>query len=678
MAYLSLYRKYRSQSFDELEGQDHVIRTLQNAIRAGKISHAYLFCGPRGTGKTSTARLLAKAVNCDSGPTPEPCNQCPACTQITEGRHLDVKEMDAASNRGINDIRDLRDTVAFAPAEGRYTVYIIDEVHQLTPEAFNALLKTLEEPPPHVLFVLATTEAHEVPATIVSRCQKFEFRRASVAQLKERIAAVAKEEGVQINDGALELLAREANGGWRDALSLLEQVLAYTDGAIGPKEVYTVLGTVEADVLYGLAAAIHLADGAIAFNTLDELISEGKDPRQLLRDLTAHYRNLMLAAAGRPIGDADSVAKITEQARTYGTPRLLEALQVLAQTEREARHAEQPLILLELAIGRLMSPRPAGASVQQSSLPPPVASAGEARPTARTGPTRPTERPREAPPSGNGASTPEPPTQPLTLGDARYGKDEDVDLSAFDTPAVSKPDSPKTAAAAHPRTPTAPSPAPPSGPAAPVLDSPDLGVIRTKWRVVLEELRRDRRNTVLATTLADTTPDQLNGGELVIRFPSRMMADMFQKKGRAHAEPLEQAILRVTGCQVTVRGEFGQSGGGGGAAPGRPSGPSTRPVAPAPKPVNSTPAAKTVSRDDAPPPAELPLSEPPPEDLTQAADVERAPAPPTLETKRSVAPPRPPAPAATPVTGDTGNRLVHNVLEVFDGRIMEDEDPMAV
>ncbi|MCC2669651.1 MAG: polymerase subunit gamma and tau, partial [Armatimonadetes bacterium] len=324
MAYLSLYRKYRSQSFEEVAGQDHVIRTLQNAIRGDRVAHAYLFCGPRGTGKTSTARLLAKALNCENGPTSEPCNQCAACSQIAEGRYMDIKEIDAASNRGIDDIRDLRDTVAYAPTQGRFKVYVIDEAHQITGDAFNALLKTLEEPPHYVVFILATTEAHKIPATIVSRCQRFEFRRASLEDLRTRVAYVAKQEGATIDDAALSLIAREANGGWRDALSLLEQVLAFCDGKITAREVYTVLGTVEADTLHTLGECILSGNGAEAFQLLEELVSEGKDPRQLLRDLTMHFRGLMLTAAGSTTQpDPDQVARLQEQARKYGQQRLI-------------------------------------------------------------------------------------------------------------------------------------------------------------------------------------------------------------------------------------------------------------------------------------------------------------------------------------------------------------------
>ena len=244
MPYLSLYRKYRSQTFEDVMGQDHVIKTLQNAIRLGKVSHAYLFCGTRGTGKTTTARLLAKALNCEQGPTPQPCNTCPACIAITQGSAIDIIELDAASHRGIDDIRDIRENVKFPPMEMRYKVYIIDEAHQLTKDGKDAFLKTLEEPPAHVIFVLATTEPQSIPATIRSRCQEFDFRRGSLRDLRDRLRFVASSEGIEAEDPALDLIAMTAEGSWRDAISLLEQVMSYTDGRISIEDVNIVLGTV--------------------------------------------------------------------------------------------------------------------------------------------------------------------------------------------------------------------------------------------------------------------------------------------------------------------------------------------------------------------------------------------------------------------------------------------------
>ena len=229
MAYIALYRKWRPQTFKDLVGQEHISRTLANAITSGHIGHAYLFAGPRGTGKTSTAKILAKALNCEHGPTPEPCGKCEQCRKITEGSSMDVFEIDAASNRGIDEIRDLRETVKFAPVDGRYKVYIIDEVHMLTTEAFNALLKTLEDPPAHVVFILATTEAHKVPPTIQSRCQRYDFKRITVGEIEGRLRYIAKEMKMEAEDEALSMIAIQADGGMRDALSILDQCAALAD-----------------------------------------------------------------------------------------------------------------------------------------------------------------------------------------------------------------------------------------------------------------------------------------------------------------------------------------------------------------------------------------------------------------------------------------------------------------
>jgi len=658
MAYLSLYRKYRSQSFGELAGQDHVTRTLQNALQSGHVAHAYLLCGPRGTGKTSTARLLAKALNCEKGPTPEPCNTCSACTQINGGRFLDMIEIDAASNRGIEQIRDLIDNVAYTPAQGRYKVYIIDEAHQITADAFNAFLKTLEEPPPHVVFIMATTESHKIMATIVSRCQKFDFRRGSLDLLRERVAFVCRAEGAEIEDAALDLIARNANGGWRDALSLLEQVLAFSDGRVTARDVYTVLGTVEADTLHTLADRILAADGAEVFRVLEELICEGKDTRQLLRDLTTHYRNLMLAAAGSPpAGDPAEAEQIQAQARQYGQARLLAAIEALAQADREARWSEQPRLLLELAVVRLMHPREAAAPLQKpappartspvaSAAPPPetrprvaasdpfVGERAPAPPAARGTPAPPSVRPEPASP-GASFGADELPPPPLTVGDARAGGGEDDDFDALfgeappETPSFDPPAPPRTAG---PRpTPAAPAAAPP--PVAPVTPAaagdggaaPDLELLRRKWRVVREELARSKKVHIQAY-LADTEPSRFERDVLVLRFPSATMAEGFEARGKAFVEPLAAAIQRVTGITCArIRGEVGQPG---------------------------APAAKGVARP------------------SEAAPESDAPAPPRpAPPAASAGPARPPAPSA-PV-GASGSELVHNVLEVFEGRIVD-------
>ncbi len=296
MAGQVLYRKWRPQRFEEIIGQEHVTRTLQRALAAGRIAHAYLFAGPRGTGKTSTARILAKAVNCTGGP-PLPCNTCPTCLAINEGRAVDLVEIDGASNRGIDEIRDLREKVRFAPSEARYKVYIIDESHMLTTEAFNALLKTLEEPPPHVIFVLATTEPHRIPPTVLSRCQRFDFRRVRVADIVRRLEDIVRAEGLQATRPALELIARSATGSVRDAESLLDQLLVYgREGTLDVDEVQTLLGMHGSEQVPLLVDALIAGDLSAALHLLQRLVDDGVDLRQFNRELVGYLRGLLFLA----------------------------------------------------------------------------------------------------------------------------------------------------------------------------------------------------------------------------------------------------------------------------------------------------------------------------------------------------------------------------------------------
>lgn len=354
MAYVALYRQWRPQDFDNLIGQDHVNTTLKNAIATGKVAHAYLFAGPRGTGKTSTAKILAKALNCAEGPTTNPCNKCPNCERITAGISMDVFEIDAASNRGIDEIRDLREAVKFAPVEGRYKVYIIDEVHMLTAEAFNALLKTLEEPPAHVVFVLATTEPHKIPATIHSRCQRYDFRRIPAADIEKRLAVVAADSGLKIVPEALRLIARHADGGLRDALSILDQCTALGETVVDAEAVRGLLGLIGHEWVWRLTEAMAAHDAAAVLLTLEELLALGKDIRQLLLELAQHGRSLMLYKAAPEAAGLDTYSEdrtvLATQSAKFSHDELVRMIQLLQGAANEAKWAAEPRIVAEIAL----------------------------------------------------------------------------------------------------------------------------------------------------------------------------------------------------------------------------------------------------------------------------------------------------------------------------------------
>lgn len=357
MAYMALYRKWRPQDFSDLIGQEHISETLSNAINTGKVAHAYLFSGPRGTGKTSTAKILAKALNCEHGPTPTPCNQCVCCQKINDGSFMDVFEIDAASNRGIDEIRDLRETVKFAPVDGKYKVYIIDEVHMLTTEAFNALLKTLEEPPSHVVFILATTEVHKVPITIQSRCQRYDFKRITKDDILKRLVMITDEMGLNADKDALSVIAIQADGGMRDALSLLDQCLAFTKDELTVTQVRKVLGLVGHDWIWQITDALAQKNSQTILTVLDEVIAQGKEIKQLLNELVLHFRSIMLYKASNKLLNLNMYFEdeeiLARQAKSFTHEQIMQIIQKIHEAINEIKWASQPRITAEVLFLKL-------------------------------------------------------------------------------------------------------------------------------------------------------------------------------------------------------------------------------------------------------------------------------------------------------------------------------------
>ena len=360
MSYQALYRRYRPKYFRDVVGQEHITTTLKNQVMSGRIAHAYLFCGTRGTGKTTVARIFSSAINCEHPVDGEPCYECPACRAGLEGG-LDVIEIDAASNTGVDDVRDLLEKVRFAPINGRYKVYIIDEVHMLSNSAFNALLKTLEEPPAHIVFILATTEAQKLLATILSRCQRYEFHRMSVENIVSRLKEVLADSGASIDEEGMLAIARAADGGMRDALSLADQCIAFCGENISCAQVLDVLGSMDQDFLFGIVDGMLRGDGREVLLQMDSLLQKGRDLGVFVQDLSAHFRNLLLICA---CGDAsgliectkETYARYADQAKACPPERALRALDLLSRAENEMKWLSHPRVMVEAALLRICRP----------------------------------------------------------------------------------------------------------------------------------------------------------------------------------------------------------------------------------------------------------------------------------------------------------------------------------
>lgn len=365
MSYTALYRKWRPTDFKDVKGQDHIVRTLQNQIKADRIGHAYLFCGTRGTGKTTVAKILAKAVNCEHPVDGNPCGECPTCKAIAAGTSMNVIEIDAASNNGVDNIREIRDEVQYSPTEGKYKVYIIDEVHMLSIGAFNALLKTLEEPPAYVIFILATTEAHKIPITILSRCQRYDFHRISIETIADRLSELMKAEGINVEDKAIRYVAKAADGSMRDGLSLLDQCIAFYLGKdLKYENVLDVLGAVDIQVFADMMKCIVNADTAGCMELLEKIIMQGRDLTQFVNDFVWYLRNLLLVkttnddAAVEDVIDvsADNLKVLKEDAKMLDVDSLMRYIRILSELSNELKYATQKRIKLEVALIKLTRP----------------------------------------------------------------------------------------------------------------------------------------------------------------------------------------------------------------------------------------------------------------------------------------------------------------------------------
>ena len=529
MAYQSLYRSYRPQSFGDVVGQDHVTRTLRNAVAEGSVAHAYLFCGPRGTGKTTTARILAKALDCEKGPTPDPDNTCEQCREITEGRHPDVYELDAASRTGVDALRDeVISKVNYAATRGGYKVYIIDEVHMLSTSAFNALLKTLEEPPPKTVFVLCTTHPHKVPETIHSRCQRFDFRRISTEDIVERLEYIAREEAIGVEPGSLTLIARHAAGGMRDAIGTLDQLSAFTGKSIMVADVEGLLGEVDTAQLFRAVDLIAGRDVAGLFAFVSDLVESGHDVPEFVRALTTHVRDLYVtAAAGDAAGLVDHTAADFERLRTqvvrFDLDRLARLLDELGRLSAELRWAPDARLALEVALARIARP---ASDLTIASLAERV-SALEAGAPAVAAPA-----PVPAPPVPVPVAKTPPPA---------------AKAPAPVTPVAPVP-TPAEAPATAPEVPAAGRVAPPSG-------SFDVGELRRRWKDVINQVKVARP---AASKLFLETEADIDGDTVVVEFdPSRKVL-VRRAEEQDIVAALRDAIRDVLGWHVGIRYQLGR------------------------------------------------------------------------------------------------------------------------
>jgi DNA polymerase-3 subunit gamma/tau len=534
----SLYRRHRPRTFADVVGQEQIVRTLSNAVTRGKVHHAYLFVGSRGTGKTSTAKILAACLNCEHGPTIEPCGVCESCVAIANATSLDVIEMDAASNNSVDDIRDLREKVGYAPVSGRHKVYILDEAHMLSQQAWNAFLKTLEEPPPRTIFVLATTEAQKVLPTVVDRCHRFDFGRPTVEQVATVLYRVAAKEQIPIEPGAVALIARHATGSFRDALGTLEQLVTYAgDEEISSADVLAVLGVADAEQLFEAIDAVIAHDPAEALRVAGRLTASGRDPGQLIRDLEIHGRELLAVQVLEEVPEELRVtperdARLLAQAQTIPGADVVRLLELVAAALEATANGAQSRIQLELVLIKAAAP--------------------EVDPSTKALLAR-IERLENAlsagavPPPAPGATPPEP-----TSAEPEPGPVEPDPRAARPEPAPAAP-VPAPPAAAQPETaPAEPVRTPPAD------VTPELETLVEAWPAVVEYVRQG--NAMIAATLEAARPAALSAGALTLAFPSG--AAFFKRKAEQDdaRRAATEAVRSVIGAKLVLRYELSDEG----------------------------------------------------------------------------------------------------------------------
>jgi DNA polymerase-3 subunit gamma/tau len=499
----SLYRRHRPGSFAEVVGQQHVVRTLRNAVELGKVHHAYLFVGSRGTGKTSMAKILARSLNCVNGPTIEPCGECESCVTIAAGTSIDVIEMDAASNRSVDDVRDLRERVAYAPAAGRWKVYILDEAHMLTKEAWNAFLKTLEEPPPNTVFVLATTEAHKVMPTIADRCQRFDFQRPSLDQIAEVVRRVSEAEKIEVDDAAVAMLSRSATGSFRDALATLDQLVAFGGDKVELDAVLELLGAADADLLFEAVDAVASEDAKATLESVERLARSGRDPAQFARDLLAHLRHLLVIQTTGEVPDtfvvtASQPDRLRAQSAAISAAALVRAIDELAESLAAMREGDDARMAIELAL--LKSARP--------DLDP-----------GTEGLLRRVERLEQR--FGGGAPAPEPPRSAKPEATAERIEEEP---EAQDPPANGEPDA---------------------------AGDIDLERVLRSWPAVIDQVRQSG-SAMLSALFEGARPVAVDKDDSVLRigFPAGSTFNKRKAEAVEHRERFTEALRKILGEQL--------------------------------------------------------------------------------------------------------------------------------